>query len=375
MTRRRIVTAVIAMMALAPAAAADAKTGDQVTVMTRNLYLGADITRPLDATAGKTGLDALIAFGNENLVLRSVVDQTSFPTRSKLLAKEILTRKPDLVGMQEVALWRSGPYDLNAVLTGRPSATQVDYDFLKTLLSDLKGRYKAVRVQQESDVEGPVFTGSDPTADPNARNARLTMRDVILKRKASKVKILKTGSKQYKARLDIDLSGATFSFIRGYTFADARLGRKRFRFVNTHLESETSTLALAQAKEAVKGPVRAAKGKTVIFVCDCNSDPLDSSVKPNDIPHKSAYDYLVKTFKDEWLRFAPASKGFTSGLSETVNDANTATIDHRIDLILGRTAKGKALKVSKAWITGNKARSNGLWASDHMGVVARLKLP
>jgi endonuclease/exonuclease/phosphatase family metal-dependent hydrolase len=376
MRGRRMLAATTAVMALAPAATAAAK-GAEVTVMTRNLYLGANIDRPLTATQGKTGLDALVAFGNENRVLRAIVDQTSFPTRSKLLAKEILDRRPDLVGLQEVALWRRGPYDLNAVLTGRPSATQVDYDFLKTLLSDLKGRYRAVRVQQESDVEGPVFQGSDPAADPGAFNARLTMRDVILKRKASKVKVVRTGSRQYKARLDINLSGAVFSFIRGVTWADAKLGAKTFRFINTHLESETSTLALAQAKEAVAGPVKAVKGKkTIIWVCDCNSDPLSSATKPNDIPHKSAYDFLVKTFHDEWLRFAPASKGFTSGLNETVNDADLTGIDHRIDLILGRTAKGKALKVAKAWITGNKARtSTGLWASDHMGVVARLKLP
>jgi hypothetical protein len=113
----------------------------------------------------------------------------------------------------------------------------------------------------------------------------------------------------------------------------------------------------------------------VVVACDCNSDPLDSSVKPDDIPHKSAYDYLAKRFTDEWLRFAPASEGFTSGLSELVNDTDLAGIDHRIDLIWGRNAKGKGLKVDKAWVTGNQARaSNGLRASDHLGVVVRLRL-
>jgi hypothetical protein len=110
------------------------------------------------------------------------------------------------------------------------------------------------------------------------------------------------------------------------------------------------------------------------MVCDCNSDPLDKSVKEGDIPHYSAYRALTKSLRDEWLKFAPAKKGFTSGLNETVNDPNLAGIDHRIDLVLARTAKGKALKVRKAWITGNKRRTtNGLWASDHMGVAVKLR--
>jgi hypothetical protein len=112
----------------------------------------------------------------------------------------------------------------------------------------------------------------------------------------------------------------------------------------------------------------------VIVACDCNSDPLNSTSKPDDIPHRSAYDYLAKRFSDEWLRFAPAGKGFTSGLSETVNDPDLSAIDHRIDLIWGRNANGKGLKVDKAWVTGTTKRaSNGLWASDHMGVVVKLR--
>ena len=47
---------------------------------------------------------------------------------------------------------------------GRPDATVVDYDFLTILLADLANRgarYEIARVEQESDVEAPAFTG-DP---------------------------------------------------------------------------------------------------------------------------------------------------------------------------------------------------------------------
>jgi endonuclease/exonuclease/phosphatase family metal-dependent hydrolase len=166
----------------------------------------------------------------------------------------------------------------------------------------------------------------------------------------------------------------TFSFIRGFTWADAKLGGKRFRFIDTHLESETSTVALAQAKELLAGPVKKAGRQSVIVACDCNSDPLNATAKPGDIPHLSAYRALRGRLTDEWLRFAPASKGFTSGLSETVDDPDTSSIDHRIDFIWGRDARGKGLKVDRAWITGLTARKDGLWASDHAGVVVELRL-
>ncbi len=41
-------------------------------------------------------------------ILREVV-HNDFPTRAKGLAQELLTEKPDLVGLQEVALWRTTP--------------------------------------------------------------------------------------------------------------------------------------------------------------------------------------------------------------------------------------------------------------------------
>ena len=378
MSVRRIIVGAVALAALAPgsaAATASAAEKPAVTVMTRNIYLGADIFRPVNETKGKSGLDALNAFANANAKTRKIVDQTSFPTRARLLAREMATRKPDLVGLQEVALWRSGPYSLSNL--GTPTVTTVDYDFLATLKAALKSAgvpYDLVRKQQEADVEGPAYEGNDPNADPNRKNVRLTMFDVILKRKGSKVRITDKGSQNYKAKYSVSLSGIEFSFVRGFLWADAKVGGKRFRFVNTHLESARSDVALAQAKELLKAKLKSKR--TTIMTCDCNSDPLDASRKDKDVPHYSAYRELTKTMTDQWLKFAPAKKGFTSGLNETVNDKDLSSIDHRIDLVLGRTAKGKALKTEKGWITGKDFRTtNGLWASDHMGVVARLRLP
>src|SRR5262245_62668114 len=75
---------------------ADAKPrpGKPVTAMTRNLYLGADINRPVLAAlaaqaAGGTPQQVLVALGNATHVTRDIVDQTNFPVRAGLLASEI----------------------------------------------------------------------------------------------------------------------------------------------------------------------------------------------------------------------------------------------------------------------------------------------
>jgi hypothetical protein len=106
-----------------------------LTVMTWNIYLGGNINRPIRAAFDRTGPEGVLALGHANHELRDVVDRTGFATRSRLLADEISAARPDLIGLQEVALWRHGPMQLDQI--GRPNATEVDYDFLAILLADL----------------------------------------------------------------------------------------------------------------------------------------------------------------------------------------------------------------------------------------------
>ncbi len=376
---RCLIAAVLSCLAVAGPAVTAARADQPVSVMTRNVYLGGDITRPLAATAGLGGIDALLAFGRANDTLRGIVDATDFPARSRLLAREIAERKPDLIGLQEVALWRTGPLELDAV--GVANATVVHQDFLALLQAALRKenqRYSVVTSQVQSDVEGPSFAALP--GDPTSRDVRLTMRDVILKRDTGPVRIEAHGGAQYATRLSLDIAGASFAFIRGYNWADVRVGATRFRFVNTHLESQSSLIALLQAQELLRGPASAA-GRSVVLVCDCNSDPLDDSTKPTDpvpVPHSAAYDLLTTAggFSDAWTQLVPPRDGFTSGLSETVDDPDLSRIDHRIDLVLARDADGSALRVDRGWIVGDDPANRtptGLWPSDHMGVVIRLR--
>jgi hypothetical protein len=370
--------------------AADAvkkKPGKPLTVMTRNLYLGADINRPvlaaLAAEAAHPGDPAavLVALANATHQTRAIVDQTNFNVRARLLAKEFKKKRPELVGLQEVALWRSGPFEPGSV--GIPNATTVDYDFLDILLKALRKKglhYKAVQIGDRADVESPSFAGASP--GPDAKDIRLTMRDVILKRKKNDVKVVDSGNALYSHNLSVTVAGATMSFARGYNWVDVRHGSKRFRFINTHLEAFSSDLAYAQAAELLANAPAA--GRTNVLVCDCNSDPLNHTVKtyltpPDTMPHSAPYDLITGAggFTDEWLEWKPAAQGWTSGLSELVNDATAAGFDHRIDMVFARKANGEGLAVDRGSVTGTKLAdrdpATGLWPSDHGGVVVRLR--
>jgi endonuclease/exonuclease/phosphatase family metal-dependent hydrolase len=393
--RSRVTGLAVAVTALATlvvpfaASSADARPGGSappgkpITVMTRNLYLGADIQRPLREVHG-TGFGALVELGNSVHGLRQVVDDTNFNVRGRLLAREIATQKPDLVGLQEVALWRSGPLRLPDT-TGQfppPSAQHVDYDFLQILLDDLAAdgvRYQAVSTQVESDVEAPSFTGTDLA---QGQDVRLTMRDAIIKRADNGVKVLDEGSGQYAARLSVSVAGAPFPFIRGYNWVDVRSGSGTLRFVNTHLEAFSSYAALAQAHELLAGPA-GDTSRTTVIVCDCNSDPLNHSTKATDpvpTPHSAPYDYITGPggFTDMWLTWAPADQGWTSGLkSEYVDDPDASGFDHRIDMVFARARKGASITTDQGTVTGtdpaDRDPATGLWPSDHGGVVLRLR--
>ena len=380
-------------LALVPLGAAEAKKpaqhkGKPLTVMTRNLYLGADINRPVLAALaesgrpGHTDQSVLEALANATHATRAIVDQTNFNVRAKLLAKEFKKTKPDLVGLQEVALWRHGDLHVTPGTVGVPSAQVVDYDFLAILLKALRKQgmhYKAVQVGPRADVEAPSFTGTLSSMSSDARDVRLTMRDVILKRANSGVKVIGSGNALYTHNLALTVAGVTFRFDRGYNWVDVRHGSKRFRFINTHLEAFGSDLAYAQSQELVANAPSATR--TNVLVCDCNSDPLNHTVNPGETAqHSAAYDFITGPsggFTDEWLRWKPADQGWTSGLSETVNDPTPAGFNHRIDMVFARKAGGGGLRVDRGWVTGTKLKDRdsktGLWPSDHGGVVLRLR--
>ncbi len=195
----------------------------EVKVMTRNVYLGADLGPAIEAK----GVSAFTEATGE--VLRQVT-ANDFPVRAKGLAQEIIKKDPDLVGLQEVAEWRTGPPSLEPLLGGSPpKATTVRYDYLTELLKELnkgKARYRAVVVNPEFDFEAPGDENGVPGDGPNQLianaeiNGRLTMRDVILAKVGAEVKV----SQSAEGPLQEPLLGRT---LRRQGDRDPRLGLGR----------------------------------------------------------------------------------------------------------------------------------------------------
>jgi endonuclease/exonuclease/phosphatase family metal-dependent hydrolase len=344
--------------------------GHIARVMTRNLYLGADLGPAIRAT----DLDAFVAANGA--VLRQVT-ATNFPVRVKGLAAEILETEPDLVGLQEVALWRTGPPSVAPLLGAPKTAMTVRYDFLELLLEELNAdreRYRPVVIQEEFDFEAPADEngvsgdGPAPTFDAEL-NARLTMRDVILQRVDAGVHVGQPEGAHFQTLLTLPILGSAVTVTRGWTKVDARVrGGIWFRFVNTHLEAFDPrtvhpSIRAQQAAELVAPGGPATGDLPVVLVGDLNSD--DDTVVPDD---QQAYRVLleagfVSRSTDDPLSCCVHSYDLTTGTA--------AEFDHQVDHIM--TNAPDTVRLVESLVTG-RTMVNGYWSSDHAGVFSALRI-
>jgi endonuclease/exonuclease/phosphatase family metal-dependent hydrolase len=353
--------------ALAQGADPPQREGQVAKVMTRNLYLGAD----LGPAIGTTSLDALVEANGT--ILRQTT-ATNFPTRVKGLAAEILSTQPDLVGLQEVALWRTGPASILPLLGYPKTATNVRYDFLQLLLDQLNAdeeRYRAVVIQEEFDFEAPAnengASGDGTSPIPNAElNGRLTMRDVILQRVDAGVQVSRPQGAHFQHLLQLPILGNAVTVTRGWTKVDARVRGVPFRFVNTHLEAfdprtQIPSIRAQQAAELVAAGGPASGDLPVVLLGDLNSD--DDTVVEGD---QQAYRVLLAA------GFVSRSTGDPFSCCISSYDLTTGTVeefDHQVDHVM--TNAPDTVQLVESSVTG-RTMQNGYWNSDHAGVFSAL---
>lgn len=334
--------AVSALLLGEPAEAATRRPND-VTVMTRNVYLGADITKPVLA-------QTQAEFEQANADLLAEVQRTDFPARARLIAREIHRAKAHLVGLQEVALWRRSPQGVKDG-TATPARVVIQ-DFLKILRAELRrlgASYRVARVTTEFDYEAPTALGYD---------ARLTIRDVILARGDVRRRNARDGN--YRAKTEVQTAGGEVAITRGWNSVDATVGNgARFRFVNTHLEAFGAQVRERQAKELVgrRGPMRTRL--PIVLAGDLNSDRRAKA--PED---RLAYRAVTRA---GFVRRA-TSRHACCNPPELTNPR--PAFDHTVDHILTKPR----LPLRRSYVTGNTVRTpSGLWPSDHGGIVSVLR--
>jgi endonuclease/exonuclease/phosphatase family metal-dependent hydrolase len=335
---------------------------DEFTVMTRNLYLGADLT---PAMAARNPGDFMTAVSG----ILETIAMNNFSERAEALAAEIVEERPHLVGLQEV---------YNFTINGS-NGTPPFRDHLADLLAALQAQgveYQVAAVVNNLNLQLPFAGNLIGVLD----------RDVILARSDVATEVIDFGSGCNKSEAGcnynvvatlpnpLDPTLPPISIERGFVGVAAGLpDSQRVTFVNTHLEvREVGPFGLLQALQAqellanlgnLNGPV--------ILVGDFNSDPRDP-VQSSIVP---PYTQLVAArYADAWLEHRPGNpNGFTCCQNEDLFNPQSALYE-RIDLILTSEVPRKV----KVDLVGNqipdKTYPSGLWPSDHAGVAARLTL-
>ncbi len=336
----------------------DAQEEVEVTVMTRNLYLGADLFVLLEAQ----NPEELVARAGQ---LYNTVLATDFPTRAGALADEIEAADPALIGLQEVSLYRvQAPSDFQQ--NPGPNAETVTFDFLAIFQDSLEARglsYDVAATIENADVELPAAIRADSIID-----VRLTDRDVILARSGS-VDTDAAVTANYDAVLPVPVAGGqTISFVRGYAWVEAEIEGVSFVFANTHLEvgggPDAPATAVQEAQAQALLDTLAGEGGPVVLVGDFNSAADGSTT--------GSYELLTGPYTDAYAQ-AGAGEGITCcHQPDLQNDTPFTEEEERIDLVLYRGD----VSVLSTDVVGDEPgdRVGALWPSDHAGVVATLRI-
>ncbi|MEO8213639.1 MAG: endonuclease/exonuclease/phosphatase family protein [Myxococcales bacterium] len=345
------------------AAGAGASADSQpVSVMTRNLYLGAELSPLFFApTVPDLATRAAVAWNQ--------VKQSNFPERAVVLAGEIADAAPDVVALQEVTLFRTqipGDWQSGAA----PNATTVELDFLQLLLQALDAggaHYQRAAAGTFTDVELPA---TDPTGA--SFDVRLSDRNVILVRDG--LTFTEGPAAAFQAVVALPVGGpggATLTLTRGYVSADVRVGSRTARVVDSHLEVSGLLGPTQEAQGRELTSALASYGRPLILTGDFNS-PADGSDTATYMQLTSGAP-ASQRFRDAWQAgsgnaTATRGAGATCCLDLT---APQATPTQRIDLVLCRGE----IRASDARVIPPLKTPSGLWPSDHLGVYAQLDLP
>ena len=344
-----IATAILLTAVPTPATAAP----NDVTVMTRNLYLGSDIIN----LATAPDVPALAQAVKANLEL---VRANDFTVRSKAIAAEVKRYRPDVIGLQEAAIWRRGPDGVQDNDITKLNSTQVIYDYVDILMKDLRAAglsYRLVRATTELDIEGPHADGYD---------VRLTQRDAVLVRTGRGApRVIRARGGNFSSAFTAPTKIGPARVTRGWAGVDLRKGGRTFSFANTHAEAYSPDIAEAQVKELLR---RVGRSRPAIVVGDINSDP--GSVGTSDQRGTERLPKAYEAMLDGGFT-NPLPRRITSGYGEDLRKNDQSKLDEWLDHIFVRPRA--RLRVLRSSLTGTR-QVNGLWPSDHRGVVATVRV-
>jgi hypothetical protein len=280
--------------------------------------------------------------------------------RASLLANRVAMKKPDLLALQEVTLWRIGE-DAN-------SATIVVADQLQSLLSSLTANgvpYDVAAVNSLTDLAFPKASGGV---------LRITDRDVLLVRADLHPPGLHL-SDVHANRFDTQYSLGGIQTFSGWISASVHTGNRHFRLVNTHLQSpvpgDPTSIAVqtAQANQLI----HELRNSTVpvVLAGDFNSDAILGTGGTGPDNTATAATIQAAGYLDTWLVAGtgngPTWPWYLQDQNPPAFFAHSFPIE-RIDLIFSQGLH--VVSVEHVLAPGPSANVFPYFASDHAGVLA-----
>ena len=342
------VLAVVTPAATHPAAA-DAAGGNLahrfVTVMTRNLDEGTDFGYVIAAASGQISFSDAVALTYGEVLASNVCG------RAARMADEIAAAKPDLVSIQEAAVW-TGPVAASCVGAATPTTIDAGAALLQRLAAD-GASYVVVKQQDEFS--------SASIASLLPAGLSFLDRDLLLARVEDPdlLSVANVSAAHFSTLLTLPLfPGVSIPITRGWISADATLRGRTVRVIATHLESFFEPVQQAQAQELVLGPANTSL--RVIIAGDLNTGPGSAQTL--------TYGFLTTSagFTDTWNVTHPGDPGFTDAFY-TEDPLTPAVPSERIDLVL---VHGNLVPSTDVQVGGEIPHP-----SDHAGVVATIRIP
>ena len=335
-------------------------------VMTRNVYLGAEI---LPLVASETP-EEFLAAAQKALEQAAAND---FPERAEALAAEILLKNPHLVGLQEV---------YNFTVNG--SNGPVPYrDYLADLMAALEAQgadYRVAAAVKNLDITIPLS---------DAMWVGVVDRDVILVREDVDTEVVDLAA---SGICEKSLDGCNYSVVasadtplgpivieRGVVAVDAVVEDLDVRFFNTHLEVRN-----VDPTNPLSPYIQAAQAFELITLLDLFPNPGDAPIivagdinsSPEHLPIGEILPpYLqleLAGYVDVWTLRPGNPWGFTCCQAENLLNPES-NLTERVDVIFSSEPIVDRVKVNPVGNDTSDKTLSGLWPSDHAGVVARLE--
>ena len=360
-----------------------------ITVMSRNIYLGADVGVALELIPN---MPAAAQF------MWDQVNKNDFSKRSIALAAEIKEYKPDVIGLQEATIWYCKK-------NAWSKKTEV-FNFTDQLLEALGGDY-VLASKDGTTAFNPGYSINpipfltmvkDPTRfqklfGQDKAACGFQIGDALAIKKSLADQVIRVGNTEYEDSYSI--IPTLMTIYRGYTWADINIENIAVRFVTTHLESIWDENKVPNAAKQATQLISDLKDTNMplVVIGDFNADPRDprssSAANPGLQPTASeecpagnskcnAYRLMVDAGFTDAGPDASEPTTYTWGMNALLTGpdpdrlksaqgmGNEYGFTDRLDYIF--TKNGVAVTTSQ--IIGYKAP----YATDHAGVFAEFTI-